>query len=188
VSIAMQQFTNRTVHLDVDLEMRDLFKASLDMAKARLIVAVLIFAALCAGVAYFFWLIGEETIGLEVSPLFVGFPLIAIVGQVLRLRAALKKLLASNTRAQYMFQETSDGYDVNWGNSFAHVAWQDVRRIVEKRDYFRVDFDKCTGTVIPKRAFHQPSDIIVFRDILRSRLKDKARVFAGGAELNDEAY
>ena len=184
----MQQFSSRTVHLDVDLEMRDLFKASLDMAKARLIVAVLIFAALCAGVAYFFWLIGEETIGLEASPLFVGFPLIAIVGQVLRLRAALKKLLASNTRAQYMFKETSDGYDVNWGNSFAHVAWQDVRKIVEKRDYFRVDFDKCTGTVIPKRAFHQPSDIIVFRDILRSRLKDKARVFAGGAELNDEAY
>ncbi len=184
----VQQINNRTVHLDVELEVRDLFRASLDIAKYRLLAAVAIFAVLFAGLAYFFSIIDEKKIGLELSPLFVGCPLIAIVGQILRLRVACKKSLSDKTTVQYMFQEQSDGYDLNWGNSFAHVSWENVLKIVEKPHYFRMDLDKVSAALIPKRAFHQASDMVVFRDIVRSRLKHKAQLFAEPAGSIAAAY
>ena len=112
----------------------------------------------------------------------------AIVGQVLRLRVACKKSLSDKTTVQYMFQEQSDGYDLNWGNSFAHVSWESVLKIVEKPRYFRMDLDRVTAALIPKRAFHQASDMVVFRDIVRSRLKHKAQLFAEPAGSIAAAY
>ena len=179
---------NRIVHLNVELEVRDLFRASLDVAKRRLVVAVAIFAVLCAGLIYFFSIIDEQKIGLELSPLFVGFPLMAIVGQILRLRVACKKVLSDKPTVQYMFQDQSGGYDVNWGKSFAHVSWENVHKVVEKPTYFRIDLDKVTAAVIPKRAFHQGSEIVIFRDILRSRLNARAQLFSDSPESMTIVY
>jgi hypothetical protein len=128
---------------------------------------------------YFFIIIGEQTILLKTSPLFIGLPLVALGGQVLRLHATSRKYVAalstSQRQHQYMFQSSSDGYDSASGGSFGHTVWKDVMQVVEKPGYFLIYLNRFEAGILPKRGF-QPADIPVFCDIVRSKLGGRAKV------------
>jgi hypothetical protein len=168
-----------TVLVDFVIDQRDLFRAHMDLVRWRFVIGVVIVLALILPLGYFFILIGEQKILLQTSPLFIGVPLIALIGQVLRLHASARKYVAalskSQRRIQYMFQSSGDGYDATSGGSFGHIAWADVMQVVEKSGYFLIYLNRFEVGVLPKRGF-QSSDIPVFRDIVRSKLGKQAKV------------
>ena len=166
------------VHIDFSLEHRDLFHASLQMGRRRLLIGLGIVALFTGGVIYLFVLIDELGILLQTSPLFIGLPIIGVAGQIFRIHAACRKYFASLSESQrrihYMFTSNADGYDVQHGDSFSHIAWTDVSSVVELPRYFLIYFNPYDARVIPKRGFHQDSDIALFKNIVRSKLPNKA--------------
>jgi hypothetical protein len=126
-------------------------------------------------------MIGERTILLQTSPLFIGLPLIALGGQVLRMRAISTKYVSALTARQkqprYTFKSSSDGYDATFGESFAHTSWKDVLKVVERPGYFLIYLNRFEVGILPKRGF-QPADLPVFRSLVRSKLSSRASVAA----------
>ena len=168
------------VHIDFSLERRDLFQASLQMGRRRLLVGIGIVSVFTAGLIYFFASIDELGILLQTSPLFIGLPIMGVVGQLLRIHATCRKYFTSLSEAQrrihYMFTSNADGYDVQHGNSFSHIAWSDVSRAVELPLYFIIYFNPYDACMIPKKGFHQDSDIPRFKSLVRSKLSNKAKL------------
>ncbi len=171
-----------TIHLDFRLEQRDLFRVYLDLAKLRLCIGVGVVVVFTLGLAWFFATIDEESILLEISPLFIGLPILGVGGQVLRIHAACRKYVSalpeSQRYVQYMFQSNTDGYDVTWGGGFSHVMWRDLLKVVEKPNYFLFYLNRFDIKVLPKKGFHQQSDVPLFRGLLLSTLGEKARLLA----------
>ena len=167
------------VLVDFEIDRRDLFRASMELAKWRFLVGVILVLALVLPLGYFFIVIGEQNILLQTSPLFIGMPLIALGGPVLRLHANSRKyisaLSASQRQLQYMFQSRGDGYDCVTGGSFSHTAWPDVMQVVEKPGYFLIYLNRFEVSVLPKRGF-QTADIPIFRSIVRSKLGPQAKL------------
>ncbi len=170
------------IHVDFTITQRDLFRVNLELAKFRLAGACAVLALVVGSLIWFFWLIDDLHILLQLSPLFIGAPLMAIVGQVLRLhvycRQFIKNLPESQRRAQYLFQENAEGYDITWGRSFSHILWQDLMTVIEKRNYFLIYHNKFEARILLKSGFHQQSDIPLFRQIVDSQLGTKARLLA----------
>jgi len=168
------------IHVDFTMTHRDLFRASLELSRGRLIIGGLIVLASILPMLWLFWLLEDLRFFLfEVSPLFIGFPLLAFGGQLLRAHAtyrkSLKKLPESQRRLQYHFDESADGYDVIHGDSFSHWVWRDLTKVVEKRDYFVFNIHGAR-TLLLKNGFHQSSDIALFRQILTTQLGKKAKL------------
>jgi hypothetical protein len=178
---------SRTIHLDFSIESKDMFRANLRLAKWRLLVGLAFTVFLISGLVLLFIVIDERTILLQTSPLFIGLPLVAVGGQVLRLHAICRKYVAGLTetqrRTQYAFYEDGDGYDVISGESFAHISWQDVLKITELRDSFQIHLNKYHIRIIPKRGFHQASDIEALRRVLVSAIDARAHLLKPEAEL-----
>lgn len=137
----MNESKSRIVHVDATIELKDYFHAFVDAAKTKLIIACLIVAIVIAAFTYFFILIDEQKILWELAPLFFGLPIVAIVGQFLRIHAEYRKYLADLSEAEknvhFIFQEKGDGFDIVRGKNFGHIAWESVRGVVERPRYFR---------------------------------------------------
>ena len=176
----MPETKDRTLHVDTTIELKDFFHAYFDTAKTKLIIACLIVGAMIAGFVYFFMLIGEEKILSQLSPLFFGMPIVAIVGQFLRVHASYRKYIRDLPESQrnihYIFHEAGDGFDVVRGKSFSHTAWDDVRKVIERPRYFRFDLNKYQSIIIPKRFLVHGSDEQVMREIIVSQFGHKAKL------------
>ena len=179
----MNQDQNRVLQIDATIELRDYFRAYLDANRIKLVVACVICATVIAGFTYFFILIGEQDILLKVSPLFFGFPLIAVIGQFLRVHATYRKHIAdlsdSEKQMHYIFHENGDGFDLIRGKNFGHIAWESVRKVVERPEYFRFVLGKYESLIIPKRFIIDKSDERLMRRIVVSRLGGKAKLLTG---------
>lgn len=166
------------VYIDFSLERGDLFTASLQLIKRRLLIGVGIVVVVVAGLIYFFALIDELGLLLQLSPMFIGFPILGIGGQLLRVHATCRRYFASLSESQrqisYMFSGTAEGYDLHHGDSFSHIAWTDVSKVVEQSMFFMIYRNPYAVHLIPKRGFHQDSDIPRFKNIVRSKLGNKA--------------
>jgi hypothetical protein len=171
---------NKIIHVDFSITTRDLFRANLALSKVRLILGLGFSLCLISGLVIFFLMIDEHLILLETSPVFVGLPLLAVGGQVLRLHALCRKYVArlaeSQRRMQYMFSLHGDGYDVASGESFSHISWKDVLKIVERPASFQIFLSEYACQILPKRGFHQTSDIEALRAILRSSIGVRAKL------------
>lgn len=169
------------IRVDCEVNPRDLFRANLDLAKWRLLLGFAIAAIPIVSLSYFFILIDEKKILLQLSPLFIGLPLASVGGQVLRLHAVCRKFVAalpdSQRRVQYQFQAETDGYDVIYGHSFSHVAWSDVLKAEEKPNYFVIYLNRFDAGFVPKKGFQKADDIPLLRSILATRLGLKAKLF-----------
>jgi len=167
------------IHVDFTMTHRDLFRASLELAKVRLIIGGAIVLLFIVLLVWFFWLIDQSLILLQVSPLLIGVPLLGLGGQLLRLHATQRKLFknlsGSERRVQYHLEEDGDGYDVHYGDNFSHLVWRDLTKVVEKRKYF-VFYVNGARTLVLKNGFHQSSDIALFRQILTTQLGKKAKL------------
>src|SRR5678816_585114 len=105
----MRETKDRILQIDATIELKDYFHAYFDAAKTKLIIACLIVAVVVVAFTYFFILIGEQKILWQLSPLFFGLPIVAIVGQFLRIHASYRKYLAdlseSEKNVHYIFRE-----------------------------------------------------------------------------------
>ncbi len=168
-----------SVVVNVEIDHRDLFRAHLGLAKWRFLLGIVVIAVLSFAVIYFFLLIGEREILLQMSPLLIGVPLVALSGQILRMHATARKYVAAlpedQRQAQLRFDSSSDGYDVTCGSSSSHVAWKDISGISEKPSYFLIHQNRYEAGILPKRAF-RAADIPAFRNIVQSRLGVRAQV------------
>ena len=171
--------TESSIYADFEIERKDLFRVSMYVAKRRLIIGLTVIASLIAGFYYFFFYIGEREILLQLSPLFVGLPLLGWGGQLLRLHAECRRIYStipeSQRRVQYIFPKNSDGFDKTQGESFSHTAWNDVSRVIETPAYFLLYVNAYDGKILPKRAF-QSHDLELFRELLLFHLGKKAKL------------
>jgi YcxB-like protein len=176
----MLESKDRIVHVDATIELKDYFYAYFDAAKRKLIISCLIVATVIAAFSYFFILIGEQKILWQLSPLFFGLPIVAIAGQFLRMHASYRKYLAdlseSEKNIHYMFHENGDGFDIVRGKNFGHVAWESVRRVIERPRYFHFVLNKYESIIIPKRFLSQGSNEKLMRKIIVSQLGSKAKL------------
>ena len=174
---------NRIVQVDATVALSDYFHAYIDAVKIKLIVACLVVAALIVGFSYFFILIGEQTILLQLSPFLFGLPIVAIVGQLLRIHASYRKYLRdlseSEKEVHYIFREQSDGFDIVRGKNFSHVAWESVRRVNERPRYFRFVLGGPESLIIPKTLIKDKSDQELMREIIVSQVGNRARMLNG---------
>ena len=176
----MIEAKDRIVQVDATIELKDYFHAYFDTAKTKLIIACLIVASVIAGFTYFFILIGEEKILWQLSPLFFGFPIVAIVGQFLRVHASYRKYIKdlsdSEKNIHYIFRENGDGFDVVSGKNFGHVAWENVRKVIERPRYFQFVLNRYESIIIPKRFLPAASDLKVIREIIVSQVANRAKL------------
>ena len=171
---------HRIVHIDSTIELKESFRAYLDVVKTSLIVSCLIVALVIGALTYFFILIGEQAMLWKLSPLLFGAPVVAIAAQLLRVHAAYRKyhadLSESEQNKHYTFPENGDGFDVVQGKNSAHVAWESVRSVVERPRYFRFVLGKPNLFIIPKRFFRSDSDKEIFKEIIIFHLGSKAKL------------
>lgn len=176
----MPETTDRILQVDATVELKDYFHVYFDTAKTKLIIACLVVAAVIAGFSYFFILIGEQAILWQLSPLFFGVPIVAIVGQFLRVHAAYRKYISGLSDSQknihYLFHENGDGFDIVSGKNFAHVAWDNVRKVIERPQYFRFVLNEYDSIIVPKRFLLHGSDEAVLKDIIVSQVGNKAKL------------
>jgi hypothetical protein len=174
----MEENNPRVLKVDVTLELKDYFHAQVDEVRIKLIIACLIVATVIAAFTYFFILIGEEKLLWQLSPLFFGFPIIAIVGQFLRFHASYRKhlrgLSESEKNIHYVFPRVGDGFDVLWGKNSSHIAWESVRAVVERPKYYRFVLGHPSSLVLPKRFFRHASDQKLMSEIISVNLEKKA--------------
>lgn len=167
------------VTAEYELDHRLMFRASLALAKWRLVVAVLMMSLLIGSLVYFFVLIGEQQILWQTSPLFIGLPIMGVAGQLLRLHAASRKyvssLLPSQRVIRYVFRSEADSYEVHFGESYSFVAWSDQLKAMEKSGYFMLFHNRYDFGIVPKSAF-EPQEVSAFRQILRAKMGDRAHL------------
>jgi len=176
----MRDPLDRTVQIDATIELGDYFRAYLDASKAKLAIACIIVLSLISALTYFFVLIGEQHMLLQLSPLFFGLPLVAIAGQFLRMHASYRKYLAdlsdSEKNVLYIFHEHGDGFEMINGKNFGHLSWETVRAVVERSRYFRFVLNRYESLIISKKFLYTQSDTVLMREIIRSHIGTKARL------------
>jgi hypothetical protein len=174
--------SDRTVQIDATIDLKDYFYAYLDAAKPRLIIACLMVALVIAGFTYFFILIGEREILWQLSPLFFGAPIVAIVGQCLRVHASFRKyikdLSTSETNILFLFPEAGDGFDLVLGKDFVHIAWENVRSVIERPRYYRFVLNRQDSIIISKRFLTCGSDERLLKEIIALRVGNRAKLLA----------
>jgi hypothetical protein len=176
----MLETKDRILQVDVTVELKDYFHAQFDAARTQLMIACVVVVGMIAGFTYFFILIGEQKILWQLSPLFFGFPLLGIVGQILRVHASYRKYIRdlsdSEKNIHYMFPESGDGFDVVCGKSFSHIAWENVRKVIERPRYFHFVMNKYDAMIIPKRFLLPRSDQELMKEIIISHVGNRAKL------------
>ena len=171
---------DKSVHLSFSVEFSDLFLPNLDLVKFRLLLSLGIGVSFVAVIVWIFLRLGEGPMLFETAPLFIVFPLFASVVPILRTysmsRKFVSRLSSSQRQVRYTFSEQANGYEVAFGNSFSHIAWSDVSKIVEKHRYFVFFHCGREVRIIPKRTLLRAEDLESLRAIFFSNLKDRARL------------
>jgi hypothetical protein len=170
---------SRILHLDVTLTGQDFFRVSLAASRKRITVAACAAAVVITGSVWLFLSVGEPGMLLQLSPLFIGFPLVCLAGQILRLRAACGRYYAHLSEARrnphFIFQDASDGFDVITGQDFRHISWGGVHELVEKPRYFLIYLNPVEAFFIPKGGLVEEEERVL-RAILSSRLGSRAKL------------
>ena len=168
------------VQIDLLANAGDLFRASLDLAKARLLLGLGFSITLVAGLIIIFLIIDEKVILVQTSPLFIGLPLVAVGGQLLRMHATCRKYVSSlspsQRRMRYLFYEDADAYDVASGDSVGHISWNDVFKVVERQKYFLIFLNKFDVSLIPKKAIQPAEHAALLRKLLVAKLGVRAKL------------
>jgi YcxB-like protein len=178
----MSEKENAPIQIDFLVDARDLFRASIDVAKHRLLLGLGFSLALVTGLVIFFVIIDEKVILLQTSPLFIGLPLVAIGGQVLRMHAVCRKYVSSlspsQRRMHYRFSDDAENYEVASGESTGRVSWNDVLKVVERPGYFLIFLNKFDVRLIPKKAIQPAEQAARLRRILVAKLGVRAKLGA----------
>lgn len=162
------------VAVDFRIETRDLFRVNLGLTRLRIFLGAAISLLMISALVIFFLMLDEEKVLLQTSPLFIGFPLLAVGGQILRLHAVCRKYVRSLSESQrtvrYVFDDLADGMEITSGKSSSHIAWSDVWKVVEKSKYFLIFVTKFEMISIPKAAFASSQQVKDLRHVLTAVL------------------
>ena len=167
------------VRASFEINPSECFRISLRLARWRFLAGGLVVLLLTSSFVYFFVLIGEWKLLLQLSPLFIGVPLISLGGPILRLHANSRKyveaLTPSKRKIQLTFAPNGDKYEVVQSESVSQISWNDIMKVTEQPQRFLLYQNKFEIAYIPKKAFHA-NDIATFRNIVRTRLGERAKL------------
>jgi hypothetical protein len=170
----------RVVQIEYTLELKNMFRIYLAHSKRRLIIGALIFVVATSAVAGFFAFIGETEFLLLTSAMFIGFPAIALIGQVLRAHASYRKYLAGmdeeEKRWRIVFTEQADAYEAFNVARSSRISWKNVRKVIERDGYYEFWHNKYDVVVLLKQYFRDEPDHQAFRAILRDALEERAKL------------
>jgi hypothetical protein len=169
------------VHLEYTVNARDIFRATIGLAKVRLVAGLAVSLCLIIAVALFFVTIDEEKIMIQTSPLFIAMPLLAVGGQVLRLHATCRKYVASMSPRQRLMQyviSEKAGIEIRSGDSFGCLSWGDIMKVVERPGHFLVYVNKYDIRVISKGTLTDPKELNLLRRILASKLGSRTKLLS----------
>ena len=175
---------NQILHLDYEVSLEqyrqiwfDLFKQGLPNAAAfwgtgiLLAIIVTIFLPRTPG---------ELIIAFSVLSLLIIFVLYSIYASYYNFMKHAKKIFyglkESQKSVSLIFNPGSDGFETINGKNFSHIAWESVKSVSEKNQYFI--FEMSTGTMfyIPKTALGNESRTDFFRALLKTNLGDKIKL------------
>lgn len=170
------------LRIQYTIDARDLFRVALAQAKFRILLGLGFALTLISGLVAFFLTIDEGQVLLQTSPLFIGIPLLAVGGQVLRLHATSRKYVSnlspSQRQTRFLFLDNADGIDIAFGESTSRISWSDVQKITEKQTNFLVFLNKYDVFVIPKIAVHDLDELQTLRTILAIKLGSRAQLLS----------
>ena len=169
------------VHLEFTVNARDIFRATIGLAKVRLCVGLAVVLCLIGGLVVFFLTIDEQRILIQTSPLFIALPLVGFGGQVLRMHATCRKHVASLSPAQrlmhYVISEKA-GIEIRSGESWGLLGWGDVMKVVERPRHFLIYVNKYDVRFVPKTTLADVAALNFLRDIFRNKLGARAKLLS----------
>jgi hypothetical protein len=169
------------VQLEFTIRARDIFRATIGLAKVRILVGLTVTLCLITGLVLFFVTIDERKILIQTSPLFIAMPLLAVGGQVLRVHATCRKYVGSLSPAQRLMQyviSEKAGIELCSGDSSGLLGWGDVMKVVERPRHFLVYVNKYDVRLIPKRALTDPKALDRLRAIFTSKLDARTKLLS----------
>src|SRR5258706_16466215 len=123
----MSDRVDKTVRLSFSVEFGDLFLPNLDLIKFRPLLSLGIGLSFVAVMVWIFLRLGGGPILFETAPLFIVFPLFSSVAPILRTysmsRKFVSRLSATQRQVRYTISQPANGYEVAFGDSFSHIAW-----------------------------------------------------------------
>jgi hypothetical protein len=180
-----EQAGMKTLEVEVTWNVKESFRYYVGSVKRKLAAALIVYALVTTGFVWFFRRIDELPTLLELSPLFFGFPAIAIAGQFLRAHASLRKyygdLARGDNTVKFVFTDEATVYAVRRGHSSGHRAWCDIRKSSETRSFFTLYRNEYEADIIPKKALKGPDEEDHLRRILRAALGDRAKLEGHGS-------
>jgi YcxB-like protein len=88
-------------------------------------------------------------------------------------RAAKKLATKSKSKIRWSFSDS--GYDVFSEIGTATVSWKGIEEVIEIKNHFLMVIQNPLYFIIPKRCFND-SQIVEFRELIRRKLGDKAKL------------
>jgi len=160
----------KIVVVDTSLSVKDFFQAQARVLLLLFLILVVIGASTWSiGLARLI-LIGEFTqLLMAIAPLFIG---VSIFTGLLWWRVAKLDDFCKNI--QYTFNDS--GMDVKTDRSYSHLDWSGVSKFIETKEAFYVYISQAL-TIVPKRFFLQPEDLVNLRSLARQALAKKAQLF-----------
>jgi YcxB-like protein len=175
---------NQTLHLDYEVSLEqyrqiwfDLFKQGLPNALAFWGTGILL------GIIATIFLPRTRN-ELIVALLLLGFLIVFVLYSIYagyqnfmkRAKKIFDGLKESHKSVSLIFNPDSDGFESINGKNFSHIAWESVKSVKEKNQYFIFQMSAGAMFYIPKTAFGNEARTDFFRALLKTNLGDKTNL------------
>ena len=172
---------NQTLHLDYEVSLEQYRQIWFDLFKQGLPNALMFWGTgiLLAILAAIFLpqTPGELIIALSVLGLLIIFVLYSIYSSYYNFMKQAKNIFQEQKESQksvsLIFNPDSDGFESINGKNFSHTAWDSIKSVAEKNQYFIFQMSSGAMFYIPKTAFGNEARTDFFRALLKANLGDK---------------
>lgn len=164
----------KKIEIEVELTFEDFFRAIISRVFNVRLIFVIALLLIITPLALFSIYIAFEQGKFFLLFLIVGLPIILTLIYLYYFYSVSKKLAAkSKSKVQWSF--TDFGYDLVTENGQAQVNWSGVEEITETTKHFLLIIQNPIYIIVPKRFFNE-SQLIEFRELVRRKLGDKAKL------------
>lgn len=172
---------NKTIEINVQLNEDDYWRVGFAGRIKRFLLATLIYLPVALLIMYFvvFGAGGDSFAGNTLSVFIVFFiicliPFIFLPFAWYSLKKLAKKLAKVSEKTRIIFSENE--IQTNSSSRSSKMAWENYEKIQETNEDFVCFLNNHTIYPIPKRFFDSNLQISEFREIVRKKLGDKARL------------
>ena len=174
--------TEQTIIVDGKVNLEDYKIYWRDLYARQLPNTLIFYGILSVGALFFAFLFRESLLGFSFF-LFVGFiacvPILLSIYNYFSFIKETKKYIASLSEQERCFnmivKPGGKGIEFMQGESYSLLAWESIRSVVEKENYFSLEF-RTTPFLIMKNEFKDEADLGLFRNTLADRFGKQAKL------------